>query len=157
MEGNLVSVERVINAPADRIFALLADATEHKTIDGSGTVMGTGNDAPERLQLGSTFGMAMRAGLPYRMHNTVIEFEQDRRIAWQTKATGLLGAVIGGRIWRYVLEPVDTGNRTRVTESWDLSQDKQRPLLKRGPLPDRTRANMEATLARIAEIVERSD
>ena len=31
-----------------------------------------------------TFGMSMKMGVPYSMSNTVIEFEPDRRIAWQT-------------------------------------------------------------------------
>ncbi len=62
------------------------------------------------------------------MTNTVIEFEQDRRIAWQTVLAGPLGRFLGGRIWRYELEPVEGG--TKVTESWDLSQDKQAFFLK---------------------------
>ena len=38
MQGNTISVERVINAPADQIFALIADAGKHSSFDGSGTV-----------------------------------------------------------------------------------------------------------------------
>ena len=38
--------------------------------------------------LGSTFGMSMKLGVPYSMTNTVIEFEPDRRIAWQTVLAG---------------------------------------------------------------------
>ena len=67
--------------------------------------------------------MSMKLGVPYTMSNTVIEFEQDRRIAWQTRLAGPLGRFIGGRIWRYELEETDGG--TKVTESWDISQDKQ--------------------------------
>jgi len=154
MEGDIVSVERVIDAPAAAIFELLADASKHSLIDGSGTVQGTVDGAPAPLSLGSSFGMSMKAGLPYRMASTVVEFEPDRRIAWQTKVAGPLGRVVGGRIWRYVLEPVDGGG-TRVTESWDISQDKQKLILRLGPMPERTRKNMEATLERIAELVEK--
>ena len=35
-----MSVERVINAPAATIFAILADASRHPEIDGSGSVKG---------------------------------------------------------------------------------------------------------------------
>ena len=38
VEGNTVSVERVINAPASDIFALVADTGKHPRFDGSGTV-----------------------------------------------------------------------------------------------------------------------
>ena len=59
MEGNTVSVERVINAPPDRIFELLADAGRHASFDGSESV----NHATQQsvpLSIGSKFGMAMR-------------------------------------------------------------------------------------------------
>jgi hypothetical protein len=59
VQGNTVSVERVINAPATQIFALIADAGKHSSIDGSGTV----DHSPEQsqpLSLGSKFGMSMR-------------------------------------------------------------------------------------------------
>src|SRR5687768_3427156 len=123
MNGNVVSAERVIAAPADRIFAYLADAAKHRDIDGSGTVQGV-SGAPQRLKLGSRFGMAMNMGIPYRMSSEVVEFDENRRIAWQTQVSGPLGVFIGGRIWRYVLESVDGG--TKVTESWDISKDRQR-------------------------------
>ena len=153
MDGWVVSVERVIDAPPDAIFALLADAAKHALIDGSGTVQGTITGESEPLTLGSKFGMEMRAGLPYRMVSTVVEFEPNRRIAWQSSVAGVVGAVIGGRIWRYVLEPVDA-ERTRVIESWDISRDRQRFVLRLGPMPGKTRDNMEKTLATIAELVE---
>jgi len=151
MRGDVVTVERVIPAPASKIFDLVADAAQHPVIDGSGTVRGTRPGAPERLSLGATFGMSMWAGLPYRMVNTVVEYEEDRRIAWQARPPGLAGRFAAGRIWRYELEPVDGG--TRVKESWDVSQDHQRVFLKLGPLPERTRRSMERTLERIEELL----
>lgn len=152
MEGDIVSVERIIDAPANVIFELLADASKHTLIDGSGTVKGTVDGRPAPLSLGSEFGMSMKAGLPYKMVSTVVEFEKDRRIAWQSKPTGPIGAVVGGRIWRYVLEPIDDA-RTRVTESWDISKDKQRFVLRLGGMAAKTEKNMKATLDRIAEVV----
>ena len=38
MDGNTVSVERLIKAPADKIFALVADAGKHASIDGTESV-----------------------------------------------------------------------------------------------------------------------
>jgi uncharacterized protein YndB with AHSA1/START domain len=153
MEGDVLSVERVIAAPPEKIFALVADAARHPEIDGSGAVRAAKPGAPERLMLGSTFGMSMRMGIPYSMQNTVIEYEENRRIAWQTRAAGPLGRFLGGRIWRYELEPTEGG--TRVRESWDISQDRQRALLRRAKrLHEQTRRNMERTLERIAQLTE---
>ena len=70
----------------------------------------------------------MHMGMGYSMVNTVIEFEENRRIAWQATMAGFLGRFVGGRIWRYELEPVEGG--TRVRESWDISQDHQRLFLR---------------------------
>lgn len=148
--AGIVSVERTIPAPAEAIFALLADPTRHRDIDGSGTVR-QAKGAAGRLGLGSTFGMSMKMGMPYSMANTVVEYEENRRIAWQTHGPGAVGGKIGGRIWRYVLEPVDGG--TVVTESWDPTQESvlTRPLI--GLTAGKTRSNMEATLARIEELL----
>lgn len=154
MEGDTVSVERVINAPADKIFALLSDAGKHAGFDGSDTVDHLAQMSVP-LALGSQFSMSMRGRLeslflPYRTTNTVIEFEPDRRIAWQTTT---LGGLVGGRIWRYELRPAD-GTGTIVRESWDVSKDKQKPLLKIGSMPKQAEQGMRATLERIAKLVE---
>jgi hypothetical protein len=152
MEGDVVSVERVIAAPAAAIFAIVADAGRHPEIDGSGTVIKAKAGAPQKLVLGSNFGMSMKMGVPYSMSNTVVEFEQDRRIAWQTVFSGFFGRYIGGRIWRYEFEAVEGG--TKVTESWDISQDKQGFFLKRGKVSTGTAEAMSKTLERLATITE---
>ena len=152
MDGDVVSVERVIAAPASDIFRVVSDASRHPEIDGSGTVVKPKAGTPQKLTLGSTFGMSMKAGIPYAMSNTVIEFEQDRRIAWKTVVSGFLGRFIGGRIWRYELDPADGG--TLVRESWDISQDKQSAFLRRGKVPTVTADSMAKTLERLAAIAE---
>jgi uncharacterized protein YndB with AHSA1/START domain len=154
MDGDTVSVERVIAAPAEQIFDLLADASKHQVIDGSGAVKAPKAGAPERLGLGSTFGMSMKMGIGYSMVNEVIEYEDGKRIAWQARPPGFMGKISGGRIWRYELEPVDGG--TKVRETWDVSQDHNRALLKIGPTPKATMRNMEKTLDRIEDVVRPS-
>ncbi len=155
MDGDVVTVERVIPAGPAAIFALIGDASRHPDIDGSGTVKQAKSGAPHQLSLGATFGMSMQMGIRYSMASTVIEFEQDRRIAWQSRpsgfAAGFVGRFVAGRIWRYELEPVEGG--TLVRESWDISQDHQRALLRHGGLPDKTATNMTKTLSRIEAIV----
>lgn len=153
MGDTVVSVERVINAPAADIFAIVADASRHPEIDGSGSVKRLKQGAPEKLTLGSTFGMSMKLGVPYSMSNKVIEFEPDKRIAWQTTFAGPLGRFIGGRIWRYELE-MSGGGSTLVRETWDITKDKQRFMLKAGPVGKQTKQAMTKTLERLAEVTE---
>lgn len=144
-----VSVERVINSEAGEIFALIADPGKHPSFDGSGTVRHATQDSIP-LSKGSKFGMAMRWGLPYRTTNAVIEFEQDRLIAWQTT---MLGGLVGGRIWRYELSPTDGG--TLVRETWDISRDRQRGWLRTSGMAKQTAQGMRKTLERIAELLEK--
>jgi uncharacterized protein YndB with AHSA1/START domain len=147
--SNGVSVERFVRAPAEKIFAILADPSRHREIDGSGTVRDA-VDAPRRVELGSRFGMDMKAGGAYRMVNEVVEFEPDRRIAWQARPDRSVAAkVIGGRIWRYELEPREGG--TLVRETWDISQEKVPPLV--WGLRGLTRVSMNRTMDRIEKLV----
>ncbi|MEO5900044.1 MAG: SRPBCC family protein [Ilumatobacteraceae bacterium] len=144
-----LTVERLIAAPPSAIFDLLADPARHREIDGSGTVRDA-DAGSQRLTLGSTFGMAMQKGFGYRMINTVVEFEDDRVIAWQPRpAIKLLGLAIGGRIWKYELEPQAGG--TLVKETWDIRQEKV-PMMVR-PMAKGAKRGMEATLERIERIV----
>ncbi|MBK7611300.1 MAG: SRPBCC family protein [Actinomycetales bacterium] len=149
---NLVTVQRLIPAPAAAIFDLLADPSRHPQIDGSGTVIAPTSAGSRRLGLGDTFGMSMKLGVPYSTRNVVVEFEPDRLIAWQTLAAAPLDKVVTGRVWRYELEPVEGG--TIVRETWDISREAplSRPVVRR-MMAASTRENMARTLERIASVV----
>jgi uncharacterized protein YndB with AHSA1/START domain len=151
MTEDVVTVERVIPAKPAEIFALLADPRRHHEFDGSGTVREARN-VPDHLELGSTFGMNMVLGVPYAMRSTVVEYEQDRLLAWQTRApVSLVDPFAGGRIWRYELEPVTGG--TLVKESWDIRQESPvtKPIVRRAA--KKTAENMTRTLERIAQVL----
>jgi uncharacterized protein YndB with AHSA1/START domain len=151
MHTDTVSVSKLVHASPPVIFDLLADPAQHPRIDGSGAVREAKPGTARRLALGSTFNMSMKLGIGYSMVSTVIDFEENHRIAWQTRVPGALGTFVGGRIWRYELEP--TAGGTTVTESWDISQDRQRWLLARERVAGTTRKNMETTLERIEALV----
>jgi uncharacterized protein YndB with AHSA1/START domain len=143
------SVERVIAAPPEKIFALLADQSRHHEIDGSGSVK-EAKEGSQRLALGDRFGMSMKLGVSYSMVSEVIELDENRRIAWQTWPPNDFAAKLaGGRIWRYELEPVDGG--TLVRESWDISQERVKFVVR--PSRGKTKKAMEATLERIEQVV----
>ena len=118
-KSKIVSVERLVPAAPGLIFELLADPRQHSKIDGSGSVKAAQVSAPPRLALGAKFTMDMKIGLPYKMTNSVVEFEENRRIAWQH---------FGGHIWRYLLEPIDGG--TKVVEQFDYNGSKSILILK---------------------------
>ena len=145
------TVERTIPQPAEAIFAFLADPRRHQEIDGSGSVRDA-KSGPERVKLGDQFSMSMKLGIPYTMVSTIIEFEDNRRIAWQSRSPGWMGKFAGGRIWRYELEPVEGG--TRVRETWDISQEKgTKFLLRADRVHKHTRESMEATLEKIEKLL----
>jgi uncharacterized protein YndB with AHSA1/START domain len=144
---NSASVERVIPAAPEAIFALISDPSRHHEIDGSGTVRDAKN-MPKALALGAKFGMSMKLGVPYSTVNTVIEYEANSRLAWQTHPA-VVGRFAGGRIWRYELEPVDGG--TRVRETWDISQERGKAMVR--PARARTIEAMTKTLERIEQIL----
>ena len=136
-----VSVSRVIDASPADIFAVLTDPLQHPVIDGSGMVKGE-NFGPDRLtDVGDEFGMKMSfSGIPYRIKNTVKEYEENELIAWSH---------FGGHRWRYELEKVDGG--TKVTETFDWSTSTTPRVIELMGYPKKHPANMEATLERLDE------
>jgi len=152
MKGFVLTVERVVPAPPEVVFDILADPTRHHLIDGSGMLRGATEAAVPRLVLGATFGMSMKMLVAYSTVNRVVEFEEGRRIAWRTGPEGAVGRYVAGRIWRYELETVDGG--TLVRESWDITTDHQRHLLKLGDIwSGKTRRDMVRTLERLGHLV----
>lgn len=147
------SVERTIPAPAAAIFALLADPRRHPDIDGSGMVKSVKtSDLP--LRQGSTFSMHMKRGLAYSTENTIVEFEPDQVIAWQTRPITMpLPLLLGGRTWRYELTPVDGG--TLVRETWDIRGERNRRLVSRDA--GTAVKGMRRTLERIEQLTTPAD
>jgi len=137
----MVSVSRVIAASPEEIFAVLATPQGHVDMDGSGTVKGV-ISGDERLKLGSTFRMNMKMGMPYRMASTVMEFEENRVIAW---------AHFFKHRWRYELEPVEGG--TKVTETFDWSTALFPKGIELVGYPKSHPKHMADTLERLAEVV----
>ena len=98
----------VIDAPAQQIFDLIADVRCHPLFDGSATLQGS-ISGPVRLHLGAKFGMAMKIKVPYRITNTVVAFEEGKKISW---------CHLMKWTWSYELEDLGNGI-TQVTETFD--------------------------------------
>jgi len=104
-----VSRQVVVNAPADQLFAMLADPRRHGEVDGSGTVRNTVS-GPDRLSQDAKFSVNMKMfGFPYRVTSKVTAFEDGRLIEWRHPL---------GHRWRWRFEELEAG-RTEVTETFD--------------------------------------
>ena len=86
--------------------------------------------------------MKMRLGLPYRIKNRVLEFEENRLIAW---------GHLGGHRWRFELQA--SGSQTLVRETFDWSTSRWPFMIELARYPRRHKKNIEATLERLASLV----
>ncbi|WP_181780109.1 SRPBCC family protein [Pseudonocardia pini] len=138
-----VTASAVVTAPPEEVFALLADPHRHHEFDGSGSVQAA-ISGPARLGPGDSFGVRMRIGVPYRITNHVVEFEEDRRIAWCHFARA---------VWRYELEPVPEG--TRITETFDYGVSRFPRAIEKLRFPQGNAKSIRDTLLRLQEIFGR--
>lgn len=134
-----VSATAYVDAPPSEVFDYVRAPANHAAISGDETVRDA-IEGPELLGAGDRFGAKMQVGLvPYRMTSTVVEFEQDRLIAW---------AHFGGHRWRW--EIVAEGDGSRVTETYDQSTARFPPALKLMGYPKRHRRNVARSVANVA-------
>lgn len=131
-----------VDAPAEEVFAFVSRPGNHPEISGDRSVKGE-RHGPEMLTgEGDKFGMSMKMfGLPYRITNTVVEYEAGRRIAW---------AHPGKHRWRWEVEP-DEGGGCTVTETFDMSPSPLKPALKLVGYPKAHQSNLDASVANVAK------
>jgi hypothetical protein len=141
-----VSHSIIVAADPTTVFDVLADPTQHPLFDGSESVKGRVG-GPPRLYLGATFSMRMRWGAPYVIKNTVVEYDEDRRIAWRHFAR---------HIWRYELSPQTNGRTpsTEVVETFDWGPSPIGFLSPRIGIVHRNDDAITASLERLKVLVE---
>jgi uncharacterized protein YndB with AHSA1/START domain len=141
----VVRADREIAAPAEQIFALIADPAEQPRWDGNENLAWA--QAGQRVHgTGDVFTMTLTGGNVRENH--VTEFEEGRRIAWMPSE---VGQPRPGHLWRWELEPVSP-SRTRVTSTYDWTQltDEKRLVRARATTPDR----LQSSLGRLAALAE---
>lgn len=125
MASDILRTTATVSAPAEAVFAVLADPARHAAIDGTGWVRES-LDGRVISETGQMFRMAMyHANHPdgrYEMANKVLVFDPPGAIAWEPgqQVPGGDDVEFGGWIWRYDLSPADDG-RTHVTLTFDWS------------------------------------
>ena len=137
------SASIIINAPISKIFDVIANPQMHPIIDGSNSVRSVVK-GPSRLKLGSKFGMNMEIGIKYRITNTVVEFEENKLIAWRH---------LGRWIWRYELKEI-SATQTVVIESFDGTKTPLNLWLKVRKAYPYTQKAVAKTLVRLKEYCE---
>ena len=155
MSGETVHATTVIEAPAEAIFAVLADPAMHPAIDGTGWVRAP-RDSTTLTAARQIFRMSMfhpnHPDGAYEMANRVRAFDPPTAISWepgQEAADGTLS--FPGWIWRYDLEPAGP-SATAVTLSYDWSAvpDSVRGRVPMPPFPPEHLGN---SLRHLAELV----
>src|SRR4051812_45969171 len=124
MPDECTSATEIIEAPAEVLFAVLADPAKHAAIDGTGWVREP-LDSELLTAAGQIFRMAMyhpnHPNGDYQMANQVQVLDRPKTISWKPgydTGNGTLG--FGGWVWRYDL--TSAGPRgTEVTLSYDWS------------------------------------
>jgi len=148
-DARRIEVSRRIEAPAARVFALLADPGRHAEIDGSGTVRSAAAQGPVGA-VGERFRMRMHRedrGGDYETDNVVTTYEPGRAIGW---ATTYPDQEPVGYTYTYLLSP-DGDEHTVVTQVYDWSGVTDPDLLRL--FPRVTAAELAATLDRLADAV----
>ncbi|UAL31412.1 SRPBCC family protein [Nocardioides rotundus] len=143
-DSRVVTARRVVAAPAERIFELIADPSLQPRWDGNDNLA----EAPEGQRVrsvGDVFAMTTTRGKVRENH--VVEFEEGRLIAWMPASRGEDPA---GHLWRWQIEPSAEGVLVTHTYDWTRLTDESRIPRARATTSDRLQASVDR-LAALAE------
>jgi uncharacterized protein YndB with AHSA1/START domain len=143
----VVSASREIAAPADEIFALIAEPVEQPRWDGNDNLAGA---VPgQRVHaVGDVFVMTNQGGGVRDNH--VVAFAEGREIAWRPAPHGEQSP---GHQWGWELEPLEDG-RTLVTHVYDYSALPASQEARLAKARQMTPERLMASIDRLAELVE---
>ncbi len=153
MTNETVSAIITIKAPAEAVFAILANPASHAAIDGTGWVR-EALDRENLTEAGQIFRMAMyhdnHPDGSYEMANKVEVFDPPRAISWEPGQIVAGDLEVGGWIWRYDLSPVSQ-SETAVKLTYDWSAVPQ-VLREKIQFPPFTSEHLDNSLSHLAEI-----
>lgn len=144
---HVVSYSITVRAPADELYAVLANPHRHHEIDGSQTVLSQAR-GPRELTEDSQFSVHIRKfGMPYRLRLRVTQARRPSSaspgvVEWQQPT---------GHRWRWEFEQHD--DATLVTESYDATHQwgVVRTGLRLAKVPEGNAASIRGSLRQMVE------
>jgi len=144
-----IIIDEVINVAAHELFAAVADPSRHREMDGSATLRGqVANPVITAVDQIFTMEMFYPSIGEYRTDNLVVEFEQDRRIAWMTSREGQPPA---GVRWGWAFESIGR-QQTIVTHTYDWSKVTDPAILARVSFPRVSADQLTKSVLNLASI-----
>lgn len=144
-DSRVVTASRVIQAPAVRIFELIAEPTQQPRWDGNGNLQ-QAEEGQRVHAVGDVFAMLNTSGKVRENH--VVAFEEGREIAWKP---GGQGEEPAGHRWGWRLEPQgDDATLVEHTYDWSELTDERRFEKARST----TAEMLMASIDRLAELAE---
>ncbi|WP_156251730.1 SRPBCC family protein [Pseudactinotalea terrae] len=143
-ETTVVTSERVVRAPAEAIFELIADPARQPEWDGNDN-LAVAEQGQRVRAVGDVFTVTLTKGTP--RPNRVVAFEEGRVIAWRPAPTG---EPEPGHEWRWELEPVEGGTLVRHVYDWTNLTDAKRFDKARST----TAEHLAASISRLAALAE---
>jgi uncharacterized protein YndB with AHSA1/START domain len=150
----MITVTRVVDAPAARVFAYLANPANHRALDTSGMIQGAADPRPI-TEIGQVFVMNMHNPIKgdHQVENHVIAFEPDHAIGWAPAEPGHPPA---GHTYTWRLTPADDHHHhTEVTQTHDWSAFTHTDML--AHLPVVNKDQLQASLNKLADNLEPHD
>ncbi|WHU45664.1 SRPBCC family protein [Gordonia sp. L191] len=144
-DDRIRSASRDIQADAATVFGLIADPARQPDWDGNDNLAEL-VDGTRIHGVGDVFSMRLTNGQV--RENRIVEFDDNRLIAWKPNEPGKPSP---GHLWRWEIEPIDDAS-VRVTHTYDWTEldDPVRMERARATTPERLRASID----RLAALVE---
>jgi hypothetical protein len=153
-----LQASKVISAPAEDIFALLADPNRHSELDGTDSLRGPDGETPPLLEVGQVFNMIMHqpdVG-DYRTINKLVACQPPSRIGWAPSVdpTSSMAEKLGemnasGHTFTYDLAGADGGTEVTLTYDWSGVEDPKFEAL----FPVVSQEQLARSLDRISDVV----
>ncbi|MGO1545319.1 MAG: polyketide cyclase [Gulosibacter sp.] len=157
LEGLTLSVNRLVQAPASEIFAILRNPLRHAELDPKGMNRAPQADSSDLIgALGDEFTLNMFAeseGGDYVMKNIVTRYERDSAIAWKPQSEPRDMPL--GQQWTWLVEAVDDAS-TSVTLVYDWEDITEEEWLANNTFPHFPIETFTESVAALASAVERA-
>jgi uncharacterized protein YndB with AHSA1/START domain len=139
-----IQVSRTVEAPVERVFALIADPDRHPDLDGSGTLRASRTHTVI-TEVGDVLIMDLHADdIGHSQSQSVVTtYVRDRALGW---SPGPVGRDPFGYTFTFTLEP-DGDDQTLVTLTYDWSAVTDEQLL--ATMPRVSREELIRTLDRL--------